>query len=75
MNTPRWYLYTHKASGGLATSLTPPQDTANIDAYEWSGPHPDADIVNKFVEAHNAACKRKRDTTGGGTVEGLDGAA
>ena len=66
----RWYLYKHKTLGGIGTDLTPPAEKANIDAYEWSGPHSNAEIVNKFVEAHNAACKAKRDAGSGGSVDG-----
>lgn len=68
----RWYLYTHKETGGIATDLTPPSEKANIDAYEWTGPHPSSEIVNKFVEAHNAACKAKRDAASGGVVDGSE---
>ena len=55
----RWYIYKHKVHGGLATDLTPPEEKANLDLYEVSGPFSNKDIVNKFWEIHNAATALK----------------
>ena len=57
-DSQRWYLYRHR-EGGLGTSLIPPTDYANVDQYEVTGPFRNSEIVNKFVEVHNANCKAK----------------
>ena len=78
MTTKRWYVYEHKGNGGLATSLLPPLDNPNADEYNITGPYENTEIVDRFMELHNAKAKAKRERAsgaeGGGDLVGQDGA-
>jgi hypothetical protein len=64
-DAPRWYLYHGRNGEGLGTSLIPPEDNPDRDKYNVTGPYGNAEIMNKFMEIHNANCKAKREAKGG----------
>jgi len=74
----RWYLYKHKKDNGLATSLIPPLDNPNAADYDVTGPFGNKEVIDRFMEIHNANCKAKREgasgATGGGDLVRQNGA-